>query len=175
MIKIFVANKTDYPNSTALIQSILQEKFGEKNYQICKTEHGKPYLKGVERKSAKYLSVSHTKEKYFIAFSPFEIGIDAEDLSREVNYSTVLKKFNETERAKVQNVSDFLAIWTAKESVVKYLGSTLSKDLKNIAVDNGCVTFCEEKLPVRIKHFQKFGHILSVCLERETSVQFERL
>lgn len=175
MIKIFVADKTEYPNSATLIEKILREYFKEISFTLRKSEKGKPFLEGIERKEAKFLSVSHTSEKYFVAFSPVEIGIDAEPIARQIDYTLILKKLNESERANVQNTTDFFAIWTAKESVVKYLGSTLYPALKNILFERGVVMKNGKKLHVYLKRFQKFGHIISVCAEDERVVSFEKI
>lgn len=175
MIKIFIADKRDFPSSKSLIAHILSNRYGEKNYQICKTEHGKPYLQGVENESVKHLSVSHTKETYFILFSSENAGIDAELSNRNVRLSSVLKKLNEEERSSIRSKEDFLKVWTAKESVVKYLGEKLATHLKRICVVDDRCYLDGELLPISLQWLSFDEHTVCVCSKENTPPTIERL
>ena len=97
------------------------------------------------------------------AVSDENVGIDAELLSREIDYVPILSKFSATEKAEIRSREDFLRHWTAKESVVKWLGGSLASDLKKIDYLEGMIFYAGLELPVRLSHFEREGHIVALC------------
>ncbi len=165
MEKIFYAESSAFPNSICAVQEILSKHFGVSDGKIARTECGKPYLLD----SALFFSLSHTKEKLFVAFSKENVGVDAEPLSREPNIPLLLKKFPAQEREEIQSKEDFLKHWTAKEAAVKWLGGTLAHDLQKLAFIRGRLLYGELELPVFVTHLLFEGHVLSVCSEKDFS------
>ena len=176
MINIFYAQRTEFDSSSEMLKKILNDRFSIFEYEIFKNENGKPFLR-LESSTLPglFFSVSHTKNAYFIAISDENIGIDAEQCSRKSNYTTILRNFPEPERTIVKNDTDFLQLWTAKESTIKWLGGTIAKDLKKISYLNGKITFNGLQLPLRITHVEFFEHIVSVCTVKAETPCFERL
>ena len=164
MKKIFYTDKSLYPSSETAVREILFQYFQIPNATILRTKNGKPYLENSQKHSL-FFSVTHTNEKLFIAVSNREIGIDAEEKNREINYRAVIKKFSALEQADIQNKEDFLRLWTIKESVIKWLGGTLALDLKQIRLERGTVFYNDAPLPVTISTLEKDEHILNVCCE----------
>lgn len=164
MEKIFYAESSAYPSSETAIQKILREVFGVENAVISRTKTGKPYL--ADRLGI-FFSVAHTDELLVIAFSDAEIGIDAERLDRAVEYEPILKKFPLMEHEEIRSCQDFLTSWVVKESAVKYLGSTLTKELKTLCFSKGNLLRNGAELPVvlTVKSFR--GHIVAVCGNRD--------
>ena len=176
MVKIFYAKRTELNSSSEMLKKILSERFSIFEYEIFKNENGKPFLR-LENPALPplFFSVSHTRTAYFVAVSDENIGIDAEQCSRKTNYASILRKFPEPEQAIVKNDTDFLQLWTAKESMIKWLGGTISKDLKKLSYLNGKVTYNGLELPLRITQTTFYEHIVSVCTEKTESPCFEKL
>ena len=164
MEKIFYAERSAYPSSEIAIQKILREVFGVENAVISRTKTGKPYL--ADRLGI-FFSVAHTDELLLIAFSDKELGIDAERLDRAVDYTTIVKKFPLAEHEEIRCCQSFLKSWVVKESAVKYLGSTLAKELKKLCFLQGKLLRNGEELPavLTVKSFR--GHIVAVCGKRD--------
>ena len=107
---------------------------------IIHRENGKPYL---EHSKVIEFNITHTKGLAAIAFSiDSEIGIDVENLNREINLDQVAKKvFTKSEQSLIDsnNQKDkkkmFYRLWTSKESYLKATGLGLRVDPRKISVD----------------------------------------
>ncbi len=157
MEKIFYADKSAFTTEAAL-KKIFSAYYGKSEVTISRTKNGKPYVE-----CAPYFSVTHTKDRIYIAFSEEEIGLDAEDLSRISNYGPIVKKFSPAEQAEITCAKDFLTHWVVKECAVKYLGGTLASDLKHLDYIHGRLTYQQQAFPAKITLLQHEGFILSVC------------
>ncbi len=165
MEKIFYMDKSAYPSTTEAAQDILKSYFQIPDAKILRSESGKPYL---DNSTARiFFSPSHTKTGLFIAFSSENVGLDAEQIDREVHYSLLLKRFPFEERAEIISAQDFLRHWTAKESAVKWLGGTLSHDLKKIGFIKDVLSYDGLEIPVHLTFKELEGHLLAICSERD--------
>jgi 4'-phosphopantetheinyl transferase len=93
-------------------------------------EHGKPALAGGELE----FNVSHSGERVAIAFTRREaVGIDIErDHERHRTIAIARRFFAPAEAAEVErDGARFYPIWTAKEAVIKALGTGLAMDLRS--------------------------------------------
>lgn len=170
---VFCAEKSAFLSSQAMIEHILRENFKIVHFQIIKNENGKPFLSFSDSAANPlFLSVSHTSQKYFVAFSEQNVGIDAESSSREPNYLPIIAKFPGEEREEILSAKDFLKHWTAKESAVKWLGGSLAHDLKRLSFFRGKLTFSGLDLPVCLTQKEFAGHIVSICHERADDWEF---
>lgn len=170
MGKIFYVDKSAFSTEEAL-KAILSKVYGIPNAVILRTKNGKPYVE-----NGPFFSVSHTEKTLFIAFSSAQIGLDAELLSREINYASILKKFPSEECEEIACTQDFLKHWVVKESAVKYLGGTLARGLQSLSFFQNNLTYKGKELPVKLTFFELEGHILSVCSEEDFSnAEFIRL
>ncbi len=167
MEKIFYGFKNAYFNSETAIKEILTQSFNVSNPQIKRTENGKPFLANTS--FPLYFSVTHTNEKVFIAFSDKEIGVDGESIERHTDFLPILKRFPLKERHEIHSEREFLLHWTAKESAVKYLGTTLAKDLRNLYFDGKRIFYNDEKLPVNVTFLHLNNTLLCVCSENDFS------
>lgn len=168
MINVFYAELEKYSSSSELLKKILNDKFSIFEYDISKNENGKAFLLIKEASlQPLFFSVTHTDSAYFIAISTDNVGIDAEPVSRKIDYLPILKKFNCFERERISNSSDFLKLWTVKEATIKWLGGSIAKDLKRLAYIDGKVTLDCLELPVFIEETELFGHFVSICKEKE--------
>ncbi len=168
MKKIFYLKTNDCVSTRETLQKILFSKFAVANPSIVKSENGKPYLAQNEG-APLHFSVSHTDELTFFVFSDKNVGVDAETLSRKIDYAPIVKKFNERERSEITSKTEFLRHWTAKESAVKWLGGTLGKDLKELQFLENELYYKRVPLPIYVCFFEFEGHIFSICGENDFS------
>lgn len=163
MEKIFYADKSAFPSSLLAVENILSTYFGVSTPKINRTENGKPYLENYKKL---FFSVSHTKDRLFIAFGNGSIGLDVERLDREVNYLAIIKKFPFEEREEISCKKDFLKHWTIKESAIKCLGGTLAHDLNKLSYVKGILRYEQLELPLHVS-VQTFEEcVIAVCSEK---------
>ena len=110
------------------------KELGIKDYKFIYNEHGKPYLKNKEI----YFNLSHSLKLVVCAFSNKEIGIDIE-YTRDFNNKIINKIYNEEEIKYVENNTNkdmlYTRLWTIKESFMKYIGTGILFNPKDIKVD----------------------------------------
>ena len=167
MEKIFYRKVSDFSSSADAVKNLLTERFNIPSPVIKKTENGKPYLQNPC--IGLHFSVAHTGNALFIAFSDENVGIDTENIYRESNYPPIVRKFSVEEREEIYSKEDFLKHWTVKEAAVKWLGGSLSQDLKKLVYAKEKLYYEGLELPVRItvKHFDEY--LVTVCGERDFS------
>lgn len=96
--------------------------FGKNAFEkILYNEHGKPFFE-----LGKKFSISHSGRFTVVAVSEDEIGVDIEE-RENINPAVAKRCFTEEEQdfAKL-STKNFLRIWTAKEAVLKLLGTGFS-------------------------------------------------
>ena len=149
------------------VTKLAVEKFNYSNPIICRNEHGKPYFAPNENNPPLHFSVSHTDNKLFVVFSKNKIGLDVENKQRQVNYRKILRKIDAC--FPIASTFEFLELWTAKESVVKYFGGTIATDAKSIRFSPAfdCVEYHQKPLPVYIQHLEFENHLVCVCSEAQ--------
>ncbi len=157
MEKIFYADNSVY-SSHEVLKKCLSEFFGIQSAEILRNENGKPYLQ-----NGPHFSITHTNSRVYIAFSKECIGIDAEFLSRKIDFASIVKKFPDNEQAEILTAEDFLRHWTVKESAVKFLGGTLAHDLKKLCFCQNRLIYKNTVFPAAVTLLQHEGYILSVC------------
>ena len=105
--------------------ALLEALYGGPLPEICRTERGKPYFVGENV----HFSISHTKNWVFCAVSDRPIGIDAEELSRDISLSLAEKILSPTELAQFRDAPDqrraLLTFWVLKEADAKCTGEGL--------------------------------------------------
>lgn len=154
------------------MQTVLSERFGIGDARIVRSENGKPFWEN----GSLFFSVSHTKAMYFAAVSEENIGIDAEPADRNPRYGALLSRFPYAEREEIKDEKDFLRHWTARESAVKWMGGTLADAFSRLSYMGGELFYRTLKLPVRIDHFTREGHIIALCREKGSGeTQFFRI
>ena len=175
MEKIFYANKSEYSTSEKAVQRALSRHFGIQNAIITKNENGKPFLH-VSREANLFFSISHTNNYIFIVFSKNNIGIDAESLTRKVNFLPIIKKFDVDEQETIHSTKAFLHHWTAKEAAIKWLGGSIAKDLNNLTFLDNQLYYKGIQLPVFLTFHQFNAHLVALCSEnRIENIQFESI
>ncbi|MNK25900.1 4'-phosphopantetheinyl transferase sfp [compost metagenome] len=91
-------------------------------------EHKKPTVQGIE------FNISHTGDYVLIVISPKPVGIDVEYLNSEFDFKSILditfsKKEIDFIGNKEVNPTNFYAMWTRKEALLKASGEGVSDNL----------------------------------------------
>jgi len=105
--------------------SLLEKLYGAPLPEIKRTPLGKPYFFGENL----HFSISHTKNYVFCALAENPIGIDAEELDRDIRLSLAEKFLSPGELKQFQNAPDkrraLLTFWVLKEAAGKCTGEGL--------------------------------------------------
>ena len=117
------------------------ESEGMDGFELRHSESGQPLLFSAEGQADLSVSVSDTKNYFFICFSKGSVGIDAEELSRKVgpNLVRALGPLEKEYLAGLEEGSsewrgEVLRIWTGRESYMKFCGRGLSMGLSGYSV-----------------------------------------
>lgn len=93
--------------------------------------YGKPYIEGWD----KDFSISHTRDLSVVAFASEAIGIDIEDIGRDIDLEKFKRtKFLNFDEGAYSNKEEFLMRFTALEAYLKYIGKGFHKDARTISV-----------------------------------------
>lgn len=105
-----------------LLEKMYREKMGVEMPQILRTSRGKPYF----AEGDVHFSVSHTPRRVFCVLSDRSVGIDAEEMGREVNLKLAEKVLSPKEFSQFQQAEDkkqaLLKFWVLKEAAAKLSG-----------------------------------------------------
>ena len=114
-----------HSSGRALLKAMYETHTGQAMPQICVAPRGKPYF--VE--GTLYFSISHTKRHVFCVLSDKPVGIDAEELDREISGALAEKILSPAEKVQYDAAQDqrlaLLTFWVLKEAQAKYTGMGL--------------------------------------------------
>lgn len=127
-----------------LLARLYREETGEPLPEIRTTDRGKPYF----AVSALHFSISHTPAHVFCALADRPVGLDAEELDRQINPKLAEKILSPTELERYDGTREaLLRFWVLKEADAKCSGEGLrgypnhtdfSPDDPRIQIMNGC-------------------------------------
>ncbi len=139
--------RTGHNAGRQLLLQMYREYTGREMPEILVTDRGKPYFE-----KDPYFSISHTKETVFCAMSERPIGIDAEQLDRNIDPRLADKILSPAEKAEYDAAPDkrlaLLTFWVLKEAAAKCTGEGLrgyppktefSLNDPRVAIQNGCL------------------------------------
>ena len=140
--------KSENDQIRSLASSYLMNKLSKEPLQFNDT--GKPFYQ-----NGPHFNVSHSGQYIVMAVSNKDIGVDIEE-NKEKDMSMLIRIFNEAEAKMIKEHADFYYLWCAKESLIKCIGSSVSKIKEVPALPfNGvksfkgqeyyCQTFIEDK------------------------------
>ena len=108
-----------------LLAELYRETVGEELPEIRITDRGKPWFAD----SPWHFSISHTPRRVFCALARQNIGIDAEELDRDINLRLAEKILSPGEKERFEAAGDrrrvLLALWVLKEAAAKLSGQGL--------------------------------------------------
>ena len=140
--------KNEKDQMRCLLSSYLMSQLSKEDLQRNLT--GKPYYP-----NGPFFNISHSGKYVIMAIANEEVGVDIEE-DIEKNMDILLRIFNEAEAKMIKEHADFYYLWCAKESLIKCMGSSVSKikevpslplnGLKTFkGVDYQCQTFIYDK------------------------------
>ena len=116
---------TGHEAGRALLARLYRKHAGEALPPIAVTDRGKPYFAG----SPWHFSITHTPRHAFCALSLRPIGIDAEELDRQINLKLAEKILSPEEKrqfdASPHRHRALLTFWVLKEAAAKLSGEGL--------------------------------------------------
>ncbi len=105
-----------------LLGQLYRETTGEEMPDILVEAGGKPRFAWGER----HFSITHTEAHVFVALSDSPVGLDAEELTRQVNPALAEKILSPAEHARYLEAADrnlaLLSFWVLKEAQGKLTG-----------------------------------------------------
>ena len=108
-----------------LLEQMYRQYVGGPMPKIAVTDRGKPYF----TEGPWHFSISHSKRHVFCALSRKPVGIDTEEMDREVNLRLADKILSPMERQQYENAADqrlaLLTFWVLKEANAKCTGEGL--------------------------------------------------
>lgn len=124
----------DKADSHDLLDRVLRDEYGIKEYTLRYNEYGKPYLNDYNL----YFNLSDSNEVSALVISDKEVGIDIEKIT--YNELIMKKYFNDVEKSLVMNSEnkefEFTRIWTVKEAYLKCKGTGIIDRLNEIDTSN---------------------------------------
>ena len=138
----------------ALLQEMVERLTGAPMPEILIADRGKPYFAHGEL----HFSISHTKHHVFCALSDRPIGIDAEEMERNISLNLAQKILSPGELIQYEEAQDkplaLLTFWVLKEAQAKCRGTGLqgypndtdfSLDDPRVTKIDGCLVAVMEK------------------------------
>lgn len=150
-----IENLTGHEAGRLLLAQLYRQHTGQEMPPIALAPRGKPYWKN----SSLHFSISHTKYHVFCAISDRAIGIDAEELDRNISLKLADKILSPAERAQFDGADDkrisLLKFWVLKEAQAKLTGEGIRfhpthtdfslDDPRITVIDNCLVAVLEDK------------------------------
>ena len=131
-----------------LLADLYREETGQELPRILTTDRGKPYFED----GSFHFSISHTPRHAFCALSRRNVGLDAEELDRNINLKLADKILSPMEKDQFDAAPDqrlaLLTFWVLKEASVKCSGDGLrgypnhtafSLDDPRVTILDGCL------------------------------------
>lgn len=140
------------------IRQILDRYYNIPNAEICKSIHGKPFI----RENKIFFNATHSKGLLALAVGKRQVGLDCERLDGKARPS-VLAKFTEREKGEILCSDDFYEHWTAREAYIKYHGLTLAADWRRVEYFNGKIYYSGELQQIPVLRQKLEDYTLAVC------------
>ena len=117
--------RTGHEAGRELLARLYWETAGETLPEIAVADRGKPYFVSGNL----HFSISHTKNHVFCALSDRPVGLDAEEMDRDVNLRLAEKILSQAETIRWEASPDkraaLLRLWVLKEAAAKLSGEGL--------------------------------------------------
>ena len=114
-----------YEAGRKLLAELYRQETGSGLPEIQTTDRGKPYFPD----SNLHFSISHTPKHAFCVLSEHNVGIDAEELDRNINLKLADRILSPVEKAQYESAADprsaLLTFWVLKEAAAKLSGEGL--------------------------------------------------
>ncbi len=108
-----------------LLRKLYRRQTGHSLPEIAVTDRGKPYF----LQDMRHFSISHTKKRVFCVLADNPVGIDAEEMDRDIDLRLADKILSPYEKAQFDAAEDqrtaLLTFWVLKEAAAKLSGEGL--------------------------------------------------
>ena len=122
---IALEGRTGHEAGRMLLAKLYRQETGDSLPEILVTDRGKPYFAD----SPWHFSISHTKCHAFCVLALTPVGIDAEEMDRDINLRLADKILSPGEKAQFDIAADkriaLLKFWVLKEAAAKLSGEGL--------------------------------------------------
>ena len=157
--------KIRFIKTRGLINMIFSQDNGgaEPIWQL--NEYGKPYINDWD----KDFSISHSTEFSIVAVANEAIGIDIEDIGRDIDLEKFKRtKFLNFDESAYNNKEEFLMRFTALEAYLKYLGKGFHKDAGKISVRkvNDVIVIDDGEL-IKAEVIKSGGYTISIVMNKK--------
>lgn len=149
-----IGAKEGHAAGRALLREMVERLTGAPLPELLVGDRGKPYF----QTGGLHFSISHTKRHVFCALSNRPIGIDAEEMERDISLNLAKKILSPGELAQYEGAEDkriaLLTFWVLKEAQAKCDGTGLqgypnhtdfSLDDPRVTKMDGCLVAVIEK------------------------------
>jgi len=130
-------------------------------------KNGKPYAQNFPEI---HFSISHTYNLSVVAFCDREIGIDCENLQRDIS-ADILNRYFSKEEATAFSASA-IALWVTKEAFVKYTGKGFAVGRSDVIIP-----YFENELNLDGLWFKKLsidGHTVVICSDKSDEIAIKK-
>ncbi|MCK4041913.1 4'-phosphopantetheinyl transferase superfamily protein [Streptococcus suis] len=118
---------------TKTIVNLLFSRIEKIKYQEIRWQYGKYNKPYIENKGKIKFNISHTTGCSIVTFSRNNIGVDIENLKRNIDYGEIKNNFFMNSE-KILTLNDFYKHWVSKEAYLKYKGVGLTQSLESVEV-----------------------------------------
>ena len=120
-----LAGRGGHEAGRQLLMRLYRQETGGECPAVLTTPRGKPYFED----SLLHFSISHTKNHAFCVLSPRPVGIDAEEMDRNIDLRLAEKILSPRERIRFEESGcqreTLLRLWVLKEAAAKLSGEGL--------------------------------------------------
>lgn len=116
-----------------LLTRLYRDATGAHLPEIVYTPLGKPYFKD----SPWHFSISHTKNHAFCILANHPVGIDAEEVGRQINPNLASRYLSQAEQARLGDdpADALLRLWVLKEAAAKCCGKGIGNWMRTTDFD----------------------------------------
>lgn len=153
-------DKLRFIKTRGLVNILFSRDNGGENPIWKLNSYGKPYIEGWD----KDFSISHTRDLSVVAVASEAIGIDIEDIGRDIDLEKFKRtKFLNFDEGAYNNREEFLMRFTALEAYLKYIGKGFYKDARTISVKkvNDGIVIDDGKL-IKAETISDGGYTISI-------------
>lgn len=155
-----------------ILCNMLEHLYGMNDYFITTDENGKPHIEN----GSVFFNLSHSKDMVFCTVSDKEVGCDVQIIS-EFRPKVAARFFTESEynmlmESKVPD-SDFIRLWTVKESILKHSGKGIAGGLSSYDFYDCCKDGSFSKYGLNFKTFMKDKYAFTFCSEEVKSCLYQ--
>ena len=156
-------DKLRFIKTRGLVNILFLHDNGDANPIWKLNSYGKPYIEGWD----KDFSISHTRDISVVAVASEAIGIDIEDIGRDIDLEKFKRtKFLNFDEGAYDNKEEFLMRFTALEAYLKYIGKGFYKDARTISVRkvNDGIVIDDGKL-IKAETISDGGYTISIVIK----------